>query len=320
MKKIALVLPYFGKFKNYFPLWVNSCRNNPTIDWFIYTDQSFDFLLPANIFVKKISFNQFKEKLQNIFDFTICLDKPYKLCDFKPTYGLALKEELKNYDFWGYCDCDLIFGDIRKFVTEEILNKYDKLFTRGHFSLYKNTEEVNSFFKKQQYHDYKEVLQSPKSFAFDEWGGVSKFWDLSGQPYYDDLVYDDIRGNLDGFHTTKENSGWGNPYHRYNDISQAKNFRQMKNIIYSYEQGKLYRVYNYKSTIQQQEILYVHFKKRNMNIDANLNTTKFFIVPNAFKIPYDLAIANLKFLSPNRMTTKNMVSYFKQIIHSILKK
>ena len=40
MKSIAFVIPYFGKFPNYFSLWLQSCRNNPTIDWLLFTDSN----------------------------------------------------------------------------------------------------------------------------------------------------------------------------------------------------------------------------------------------------------------------------------------
>lgn len=43
------------------------------------------------------------------------------------------QEYIKDYDFWGHCDADLIFGDIRKFVTDDILNKYDRLGVDGFF-------------------------------------------------------------------------------------------------------------------------------------------------------------------------------------------
>ena len=35
---IAIVLPYFGKLPNYFPLFLESCRKNPTVNWLFYTD------------------------------------------------------------------------------------------------------------------------------------------------------------------------------------------------------------------------------------------------------------------------------------------
>ena len=39
MNTIALVIPYFGKFNNYFHLWMASAKCNKTIDFHIYTDQ-----------------------------------------------------------------------------------------------------------------------------------------------------------------------------------------------------------------------------------------------------------------------------------------
>lgn len=33
MQKIIIILPYFGKFSNYFNLFLKSCEKNHTIDW-----------------------------------------------------------------------------------------------------------------------------------------------------------------------------------------------------------------------------------------------------------------------------------------------
>mgnify|MGYP006914994972 CR=1 FL=1 len=35
---------------------------------------------------------------------------------------------------------------LRKYLSEEILNKYDKIFHLGHLSLYRNTVEMNTMF------------------------------------------------------------------------------------------------------------------------------------------------------------------------------
>ena len=86
VEKIALILPYFGHFKNYFPMFLNSCKNNPTIDWMIYTDSNEQYKWPLNVHVRKITFDEFRKKVQANFDFPICLDRPYKLCDYRPAY------------------------------------------------------------------------------------------------------------------------------------------------------------------------------------------------------------------------------------------
>ena len=80
---------------------------------------------------------RFEKKL----GFPVALNSPYKLCDFKPSDGEVFEDYLNDYDYWGHCDVDLIWGDIRKFVTDELLEKYVRIFSRGHCSIYRNSSE-----------------------------------------------------------------------------------------------------------------------------------------------------------------------------------
>lgn len=171
LKKIAFIIPYFGKFKNYFPLFLVSCKNNPSIDWIVFTDDKSKYPYPKNVTVIYTTFEIIKARIQKHFDFQVCLDKPYKLCDYRPAYGEIFSDELKGYDFWGYCDIDLILGNIRKFLAENVLENYEKVFTRGHLSLYKNEPKVNAFYRTANESLLRKVLTSDQPFAFDEWGG-----------------------------------------------------------------------------------------------------------------------------------------------------
>ena len=155
MKKICFVIPYFGKFNNYFPFFLESCKNNPSVNWLIYTDDKTKYNYPDNVMVKYTTFEEIKNKFQEKLSFKIALDRPYKLCDFKPAYGLMFEEDLMQYDYWGYCDVDLFFGDIRKFFTDEILNRYDKIGFYGHCTIFKNNTKVNNLFKSNK--RYKEL-------------------------------------------------------------------------------------------------------------------------------------------------------------------
>ena len=81
-----------------------------------------------------------------ISDFEITLSKPQKLCDYKCAYGVIFEDYIQDYDWWGHCDLDQIFGNLNMFVTEDMLRKYDKLFSLGHLSLYKNSYKNNRIF------------------------------------------------------------------------------------------------------------------------------------------------------------------------------
>lgn len=126
MLKICIVGVYFGKFNEYFPLFLKSCGYNKTVDFLFFTDNEYSENIPENVKFVKTTFNDIKVKIQSFFDFQICLDKPYKVCDFRPFYGVLFKDYLIGYDYWGHCDFDMLFGDLRYFFDKYDLGKYDR--------------------------------------------------------------------------------------------------------------------------------------------------------------------------------------------------
>ena len=71
--KIAIIIPYFGVLPNYFDLWLKSASCNKEIDFFIYTDSTSEILLNQyqNIIINRMTFVEFKEKIQKLFEFKI---------------------------------------------------------------------------------------------------------------------------------------------------------------------------------------------------------------------------------------------------------
>lgn len=49
MNKICLITPYFGKFNNYFELFLNSYRCNPTVNWLILSEDETQYSYPDDI-------------------------------------------------------------------------------------------------------------------------------------------------------------------------------------------------------------------------------------------------------------------------------
>lgn len=269
MKSIVFIIPYFGHFNNYFDIWLNSCANNPTIDWLIFTDCKDKHNYPQNVKVIYTAFNEIRGHFQKFYDFSISLEKPFKLCDFRPAYGEIFHEYIKDYDFWGYCDTDLIWGDIRKFITDDILNHYYKVGFYGHCTILKNDKATNNIYKNK-YSDlpnYEQVFSSPLSFCFDEYC-ISEIFNRSNVKTYRLGCCFDICVNYRSFIPATS--------HDKND------YPKLLTSVFNYNKENLNCIYNSKSgKMLKTDVLYIHLQKRPMKILCS-NFEQFSIVPNSF--------------------------------------
>jgi len=171
-KSIVIITCYFGNFLWYFPYFLHSCKYNSTIDFIIITDNpTCIFNKPENVKIIYKTLEEIKTIASEKLQFAVNIDCPYKLCDFKPAYGFIFHELIKGYDFWGHGDLDVVYGNIRSFMTEEVLNNYDIISSRhdyitGTFCLFRNNQQMNTLF--MQSNDYKQVFSNSEHFCFDE--------------------------------------------------------------------------------------------------------------------------------------------------------
>ncbi len=171
MHSIVFIIPYIGSLPWYFPYFLHSCKYNPSIDFILLTDHHEKIESPPNLKILNYTIKQFNADASKSLGFNIAVQNSYKLCDFKPAYGIIFSELIKKYDFWGYCDIDIIWGNVRSFMTDEILTEYDVISARhdyltGCFALYRNNKEMQELFMQSK--DYKKVFASNKNFYFDE--------------------------------------------------------------------------------------------------------------------------------------------------------
>ena len=222
-----------------------SCSCNPTIDWLIFTDDHTNYIYPPNVKVTYMTFEQMKEKAQKKFDFPISLERPYKLCDYKPAYGEIFEKELKGYDFWGDCDVDLVWGNIRKFYTDQLLEKYEKIGFNGHSMLFKNTREVCARYRicLSGKLNYKEVYTTDKGYAFDE-PGMDDIYEGLNIPVYKGIDFANLLKYDYGFYLDWQT-----------EADREKNQAQ----IFTWKDGVITRYYLYKGSIHTQEYMYLHY-------------------------------------------------------------
>ncbi len=250
MQKVALVVAYFGPLPKYTGVFFETLKRNRNVDLLLITDQNV-VDPPKNVKVCFTTFEQLKARIQSKFDFPITLDRPYKLCDYKPAYGYIFEEELATYDFWGHCDLDMVLGDLNKFLPENIYKTYDKIYELGHLCLYRNTPQNNRRFMESAGMDYKEVFTTPIICVFDEIMGMQKKYELLGIPAYTAKDCADISP----WHYTFQRAGADRAQEDRVPFNCAKQ-------VFFWEDGHIYRAAYVDGEIRYDEFNYLHFQKR----------------------------------------------------------
>ena len=298
--RCAIIIPYFGKLPPFFELFLVSCAYNKDFDWLIYTDDHQIYQYPFNVKVKYTSFTEFKNKIKSKFDFNIVIDRPHKLCDYKVAYGYIFEDEIQKYDYWGHGDLDLVYGDLNAFLSSFMEEGYDKIYSLGHLSIYKNEFNINRVFMTSigSVSPYKQVFSSDFGYAFDEWhcklGSINQIFEKLELKFYKYNECANLDSKYNGFKLSNYIINFGN----YVVDSNSKN-------IFSYKEGKLYRHYIKFNALKMKEYPYIHFHKRNMRIDTK-DFRNFLIVPNSFGVHQEITIDIVKKLSKVSVFNKQL--------------
>jgi hypothetical protein len=171
---ILFIVPFFGKWPVWMEIYLDSIRRNPSVNFFFITDcDIFLFDGIQNIMTDHTTFEEYITRYKKILGTDIKISNPYKICDLRPFFGIIHREEIRNFDFFGWCDVDLFFGDIRSFYTDEILSKNDVISTHsnrlsGHCALLRN----NRYHRQIGFriYNWKEALKNPEFIGIDEHG------------------------------------------------------------------------------------------------------------------------------------------------------
>ena len=283
MKKILLILPYFGNLNaaGFFPLFLQSCKKNETINFLLLTDDKTEYDYPTNVQVVMTTFQEIRERFQRHFSFSISLEKPYKLCDFRFAYHAVFLDEIAGYDAWGFCDQDLVFGDLRKYLTEERLERYGRVYTRGHLGVFRADIPLDFYqHPLPGKPDYTQILSSAESYSFDEWINRNPDWDAL--QFYG---YESYAG-MDNFDISPPTRVCPGAFRRARssrnpDITERERHIH-QNMLY-YADGKLYRIgIKNGNQLMKEEIVYAHFQKRKMKLRVTDLDGSIIATPNYF--------------------------------------
>lgn len=280
MNKFAVII-YFGKFKPSVKLFLESCSRNGDIDWFFFTDN----LYPDGV-VKKCNIHWLKTTLEDVrllaiqkLGFEFKLDRAYKLCDLKPFYGLIFSDYIKNYEYWGYGDTDIICGRISKFLTIANYRVFDKINWMGHLSFIRNTDEINSLslIDVEGTVNARDVLNNDRNVGFDEHDFNRKLL-AKGKNIYTGLWAADV----DIFYSRMRCVDM-KMIHKLLGIKEIdfapKNYKKQ---LFALVDGAIYRYYIDKGNIKKDEFAYIHFRKETPIMFEDLSKATFIISRDGF--------------------------------------
>lgn len=240
---IKIILAYIGRLPNYFPLFLQSCEKNPTVHWSLLTSEPVVEKLPDNVSRHSFSLLEFSERVESKLGMRIDIRRPYKLCDFKPAYGFLYPELCDGFDFWGHCDADVIFGNLRSFYTADVFLDQVKVQMRGSLSFYRNDDAGNQLFRLPHPQiDYRAVFRNHRNCCFDEWEGLHKLLKENRIPYY---LCNEIAEILV-------------PKNEFR-FAHRKNYDQQ---VFTWENGRILRTAWDDSGEKVDEYAYIHLQKR----------------------------------------------------------
>jgi hypothetical protein len=246
-------------------LVVRSMAHNPDIDWLLITDAPVTDA-PPNVSVRLCEFASLVARIQSHFDFEISLERPYKLCDFRPAFGEVFREELTGYDFWGHSDLDVIFGRVRDHLPSEAFDA-DKILIQGNFALYRNTVDAAGWFRHEiDGISYREVMTSTAAMHFDEMAGMHYILGELGVPYWQQDIIFDLS------------------FRRYRTRAEQPPGRDPRR--YAWEQGEICEYRLEGGDIVRRTALLVHLQKRTMRVPSNavLTADRYWISANGFAV------------------------------------
>jgi len=178
-KKTLLIIPYFGKLPKYLSLYFKGCESNNWLDILIITNDIPPKNKPKNVAFKQQSLLEISKQISKVHDLeNYILPNGYKLCDWRPSYGLIFQDEIKNYDYWAYGDLDVIYGEMYSYVKNKYIQEIDFISFRneylsGSLTIIKNNFYNNNLFLNIE--NYYQEIRKPSYQALDE---IKNRWDV----------------------------------------------------------------------------------------------------------------------------------------------
>lgn len=160
----------------------------------------------------------------------------------------------------------ILCGGVRNIITDDILERYDKIGFQGHSTLYRNTRKNNRRYRIEipGHENFRGAFTSEKTWNFDE-KAINCIYNSIGVPFYSETTFSTLA------------------QYRRNFVARywpQKDSNKNKHVIYVWEEGKLFHVSAYRGQVYKDEVMYVHWQKRKMKVECEGTECCIIVVPN----------------------------------------
>lgn len=270
--KIAMFAPYFGPdpnrgLPNYYEYWLKSAAANNRIDFFIPTNLNIGkFTKYNNINYLVMTAEEFWNKIQAIVDFPISRDY-YKCSEYRIFFGIIFEDILRDYDYWGLTEFDMIYGDILKILQHELKDGAEVIGRIAPLRLIKNTDKL-------RYMPFAELKGFTHPLTLEVAFSTSYCW------YFSEIIGMNVRYQQNGVEITSIDD-------RFGDISTKYKYLHCIGMRgkwgFNWDHGQL-RGYNDRG--EQKEFAAIHLQKRTIECPNEPPGDRFNIVPNIIHNDY----------------------------------
>ena len=158
-----LICPYFGEFPSWMAhYWVNASR---------LADHGYTIFVPQDE-------DDFRARVRA----KMGIECPPmwgtgNVWDFRPALAELYDDVVEEYDWWGHTDFDCVYGRVENYMTPQYLDGVDIYanhhdYICGAWTLYRNTEVVNSLFRESPVWQQKMEDPNPTGWAEVEYTHV----------------------------------------------------------------------------------------------------------------------------------------------------